>query len=196
MLSKVGSFLGAVGLLSSSMMPASGNREFHDATTTAFLKETLHAVNTVRIRHHSAPVRLDDDLTRYAKSRVRSVSKGHRLSKGHRGLRTRTGEVLYWGSGASKHSGATDARYAVAQWYSEGAHYNFDSPGFSPWTGHFTQLVWKKSRRIGAARAVGGRPGHYETYIAVEFENPGNIAGKFRQNVFPPSGHSHWPFHH
>ncbi|KAF8246153.1 PR-1-like protein [Wilcoxina mikolae CBS 423.85] len=33
----------------------------------------------------------------------------------------------------------------------ERKHYNFDAPGFSPATGHFTQMVWKDTQKLGCA---------------------------------------------
>ncbi|MFJ8795787.1 CAP domain-containing protein [Streptomyces sp. NPDC102462] len=158
---------------------------FCDATTDAFLRGMLRAVNSVRARHHAPPVRLHDGLTRYARSRVREVSRGTGPGGGDRGFRLRASEVLYWGSSDQRRSGAADAREAVEQWYTEAPEYDFDNPGFNPRAGHFTQLVWRESVLMGAARAVGGAPGKFETFIAVEFEHRGNVEGEFMRNVFP-----------
>ena len=35
--------------------------------------------------------------------------------------------------------------------------YNYDKPGFSPGTGHFTQVVWKSSTHVACAVAKGKR---------------------------------------
>ena len=48
--------------------------------------------------------------------------------------------------------------YTVGQeptdaWYNEVKQYNYNQPGFSMATGHFTQLVWKSSRRLGVGVA-------------------------------------------
>ncbi|MEU6610923.1 CAP domain-containing protein [Streptomyces shenzhenensis] len=162
--------------------------DFHDSTTGAFLKGMLRAVNSVRARHHAPPVRLHDGLTRYARSRVHGFCRGSGPGSGDKGFHVKTSEVLYWGSSGRRRSGAADAREAVDQWYTEAPEYDFDNPGFNPRAGHFTQLVWRRSALIGAARAVGGAPGKYETYIAVEFEHCGNIEGEFMHNVFPAAG--------
>ena len=34
-------------------------------------------------------------------------------------------------------------------WYNEVSNYNFNNPGFSSGTGHFTQVVWKNSKEFG-----------------------------------------------
>ncbi|MGW3953658.1 CAP domain-containing protein [Streptomyces sp. NPDC004752] len=168
------------------------HEDFHDSTTATFLRGILRAVNSVRARHHAPPVRLHDGLTRYAKSRVRDISRGSGPGGGHKGFHpVRTSEVLYWGSSTRRRSGVADAREAVDRWYTEAPEYDFDNPGFNPRAGHFTQLVWRRSALIGAARAVGGAPGKYETYITVEFENRGNIEGEFMHNVFPAARRAH-----
>ena len=45
---------------------------------------------------------------------------------------------------------------AVDMWYREMHDYHFEKPGFSPSTGHFTQVVWKGSTHIGIGRAIKG----------------------------------------
>ena len=42
---------------------------------------------------------------------------------------------------------------AVTNWYNEFEQYNFAQPGFSLATGHFTQVVWKASTKLGMGRA-------------------------------------------
>ncbi|WP_369228689.1 CAP domain-containing protein (plasmid) [Streptomyces sp. R39] len=161
--------------------------DFHDATTGSFLGGMLRAVNSVRARHHAPPVRLHEELNRYARSRMREISPGRQPVRSGKGLRLKTSEVLYWGSSSRRRSGAADACEAVDQWYAEAPEYDFDNPGFNPRASHFTQLVWRRSVLMGAARAVGGAPGKYETFIAVEFEHCGNVEGEFLRNVFPPA---------
>ncbi|PFH57589.1 hypothetical protein XA68_14811 [Ophiocordyceps unilateralis] len=41
---------------------------------------------------------------------------------------------------------------SVAAWGNEGVQYDYGHPGYSPATGHFTQLVWKSTTDIGCAR--------------------------------------------
>jgi len=75
--------------------------------------------------------------------------------------------------------------WAVKAWYDEESKYNYASPGFSGATGHFTQVVWKGSARLGCAirqcaTMAGGRPA---SFISCHYSPPGNYQGQFPQNV-------------
>lgn len=55
------------------------------------------------------------------------------------------GENLFMSTGI----GTKIHELAVKSWYDEIQNYNFNRPGFSPNTGHFTQVVWKTSKELG-----------------------------------------------
>ena len=63
--------------------------------------------------------------------------------------------------------------------YSEVCQYNFNNPGWSYDTGHFTQVVWEKSVKLGIGKAVSGRC----TYVVGRYSSRGNIIGDFKNNV-------------
>ena len=46
---------------------------------------------------------------------------------------------------------------ATISWYNElfDPGYDFDEPGFSKGTGHFTQVVWNGSRKLGMGHGQG-----------------------------------------
>ncbi|MCK2221338.1 CAP family protein [Actinomadura sp. ATCC 31491] len=153
-----------------------------DATTDSFLSEALSEANAYRAKHHAPPLTMDAKLVEYAKSRAASRSEYEKLSAGHDGLRDGTGENIYWGAGsAGQPKTAADA---VTSWYNEITNYNWDDPpGDFARTGHFSQLVWKGTTRVGAARVAGQGTDYYETYIVFVFEPPGNYEGQYRENV-------------
>ncbi|UBU13065.1 CAP family protein [Nonomuraea gerenzanensis] len=153
-----------------------------DSTTDAFVAEALAAANAYRDKHHAPPLTVDPELTEYAKSRAASRSEFKELDAGHTGLRDQTGENIYWGvetEAPAKGSAAVD------EWYGEVKYYDFNKAEFTPQSGHFTQLVWKASTKVGIGRVSGQTSEGLETYIVFVFEPRGNMKGSFAANVLP-----------
>ncbi|CAB4024581.1 Golgi-associated plant pathogenesis-related 1-like [Paramuricea clavata] len=88
------------------------------------------------------------------------------------------GENLYGSSGDSQQS----CRYATTAFYNEVKDYDFDNPGFTKGTGHFTQVVWVKSTEFGVAKAEKNSGG---TILVFRYSPPGNYLGQFPENVKP-----------
>ena len=88
------------------------------------------------------------------------------------------------GQNLAYYSGGTlTAQHTAGMWYSEIQKYNFNRPGFSSETGHFTQMVWASTTEIGIGRAVKGQT----TFVVANYLPPGNVQGRFEQNVKQPS---------
>ena len=187
-MNKLGLLAVSAALVAVAAVSAPSRPALPDATTAHFLDEALRAVNVVRARHHAPPLVRDSQLTADAVARAKDISRWEGLTGGRTSPYPDTAENLYWsGSSTADRSTAQDA---VASWYSEIKHYDFNRPGGSPRTGRFTQLVWKGTTRLGAARVAGQGKQWYETYIVFVFRRPGNISGHFRENVLPPSSAS------
>jgi glioma pathogenesis-related protein 2 len=152
-----------------------------DATTPQFQAEALAEANAFRAKHHAPPLVMEPELNDYAKARASSRSEQEQLKAGHTGLRAQTGENIYWGGGSEALPGSE----AVKSWYEEISAYDFAAAQFSPSAGHFTQLVWKGSTKVGIGRAAGQGSEFFETYIVFVFEERGNIQGDFADNVLP-----------
>ncbi len=103
----------------------------------------------------------------------------------HSNPQGRYGENLYAGTGNVGFQDALDA------WMEEASKYDYNHPGFSMETGHFTQVVWKNSRQIavGIASCPAGtvfpQP---STLIVARFTPPGNVEGRYPENVGRPVG--------
>lgn len=71
--------------------------------------------------------------------------------------------------------------FATKKWYDEVSEpgYNFDKPGLkaNPKTGHFTQVVWKGSTKLGCG--ISG------PVVVCRYCEPGNRLGQETVNVFP-----------
>lgn len=68
-------------------------------------------------------------------------------------------------------------------WYSEISNYNFNVPSSLINTGHFTQIVWKDTKKLGIGLAF-AREGR-KVYVVAQYNPPGNYPRAFRTNVFP-----------
>ena len=70
--------------------------------------------------------------------------------------------------------------------YDEVCEYNFDQPKAVPSTGHFTEIVWSGSRKLGVGYAVGKNakfPGYECVYVVGRYKPAGNIIGGQRLKV-------------
>lgn len=70
---------------------------------------------------------------------------------------------------------------AVDDWYQEIEKYDFQKPGFNMSTGHFSQLIWKGSQKLGIAYAQKNG----DVYVVANYDPPGNYHGQFNDNVLP-----------
>ncbi|WIA32961.1 hypothetical protein OEZ86_006126 [Tetradesmus obliquus] len=85
---------------------------------------------------------------------------------------------------------------AVDGWYSEVTNCNFAQPEgcFNSGAGHLTQLIWKGSNLLGCAavkcNSLQGLSDWTEggTIVVCRYNPPGNVWGKFTENIFPRSG--------
>jgi hypothetical protein len=68
-------------------------------------------------------------------------------------------------------------------WYNEVKDYNFFKPGFAGNTGHFTQLVWKASSKVGHGLGAFKKDGFVHLYGVANYSPPGNYMSKFPDNV-------------
>lgn len=79
---------------------------------------------------------------------------------------------------------------AVNDWMSEAPDYDYNHPGFSEGTGHFTQVVWKSTTQVACAVAscpAGTIFSDYASqYVICRYTPPGNYDGEFAQNVGRP----------
>ncbi|CAD7077045.1 unnamed protein product [Hermetia illucens] len=139
-----------------------------------FENECLAEHNRLRARHGCPPLQLNYGLCRFAGEWAQYLADHNEFR--HR-PNNQFGENLYWASGSN-----VTGEDVVDNWYNEIKFYDFDHPGFSEKTGHFTQVVWKSSRRLGVAIARRGS----STWVVANYDPPGNYSGQFKDNVPRP----------
>jgi glioma pathogenesis-related protein 2 len=113
-----------------------------------FHKEILNVHNAYRSEHGCPPLKLDRKLSRFAQSWASRLAEQRAME--HR-PNNEYGENLYMKGGQPPP--VVDGRMPVAAWYGEIRHYTFGVGGFSPQTGHFTQVVWKETTKLGVGVA-------------------------------------------
>ncbi|XP_068929684.1 peptidase inhibitor 16 [Petaurus breviceps papuanus] len=115
----------------------------------------------------------DEDLAAFAKAYASKCVWGHNKDRGRRG------ENLF-----AITEGEMDLQLAVEQWYNEHEHYNLSNATCAEgqMCGHYTQVVWAKTERIGCGSQFCEKlEGVMETNIHVlvcNYEPPGNVKGQ------------------
>lgn len=142
-----------------------------DSNLSDFAKSMLNEHNIKRALHQDTnPLTWSDELAQYAQNYANNYDcSGNLVHSGGP-----YGENLAIGYSPV---GSVDA------WYDEIKDYNYANPGFSESTGHFTQVVWKSSTKVGCAvKSCGGVWGDY---VICSYDPAGNFLGEFAQNVAP-----------
>lgn len=139
----------------------------------AFQQDALSAHNQYRAIHDAAGLEWDNSLAEYAYKHASQCIFEH----------------SHGPYGENLAAGYRSTEAAIKAWYDEEKLYSYTNPQFSKATGHFTQLVWKSTRKVGCAvvscNGLHGTPGKY---VACEYSPAGNIInpGYFSKNVTPP----------
>ncbi|XP_021893181.1 pathogenesis-related protein PR-1-like [Carica papaya] len=154
------------------LLPGANAATTTTSTATSYLSQRnqfLGPQNAARYALKMRPLAWDAKLAYYAQQYAnrRRYDCALRHSDGP------YGENIFWGSG----TGWTPAEAATAwvaekKWYS---HWSNSCAGGQQ-CGHYTQIVWSKTRRIGCARVtcVGGRG----VFMTCNYDPPGNYIGE------------------
>lgn len=135
----------------------------------------VEAHDTRRAAHCAGPLAWSDELARHAQDWADHLaSSGCRLEHSSDGY----GENLAAGT-----AGTLSPEDVAEMWYREQARYDFGSGGFSMETGHFTQLVWVGTERIGCGVS---QCNGLDVWVC-NYDPPGNYEGEYASNVLPTS---------
>lgn len=141
----------------------------HNELYISIAKQFLDPQNAARAAVRMPALVWDDKLAYYAQQ----YANQRRFDCALRHSNGPYGENIFWGSG----NGWTPSQ-AVAAWVAEKKWYNYWSNSCSgnQECGHYTQIVWRKTRRIGCARVTcfGGRG----VFMTCNYDPPGNYIGE------------------
>ncbi|KAJ4873520.1 hypothetical protein Rs2_08837 [Raphanus sativus] len=133
-------------------------------------QDFLDAHNQARAEVGVGPLRWDNQVAAYARNHAnqrKSVGCSMKHSSGGT-----YGENIAWSSGDM--SGVE----AVDMWVKEQKDYNYDFNTCAPneVCGHYTQVVWRNSVKLGCAKV---RCNNGNTFITCNYDPPGNWNGQW-----------------
>ncbi|KAI1283027.1 Protein PRY1 [Halotydeus destructor] len=149
-----------------------------DATTAKFQQQCLVAHNGYRKTHSSPALVVDSELVAFATKRAQTMAANSVMKHDAQGR----GENLHmaWSSAGPS---PVNCSAVVKAWYDEITLYDFKNVKASEANfgkvGHFTQVVWKGTTKVGCGQAMsqGG------TFTCCNYMGPGNYLGQFEKNV-------------
>jgi uncharacterized protein YkwD len=142
-------------------------------SATTIAQRFVDAHNRVRAKHCAPPLAWSAELAAVAQTWANTLrDKGCRF--GHSG--GTFGENLAAGT-----EGVLDPEATVKMWYDEIEKYRFPDGGFSMQTGHFTQVVWRGTTRVGCGHVT--CKGN-DIWVC-NYDPAGNWDGQYADNVRP-----------
>jgi uncharacterized protein YkwD len=128
------------------------------------------AHNAVRSAHGVADIAWDNDLAAIAQNWADGCQWGHNAGRSDN-YPDYVGENIYGSSNVPSGAAVTQA------WASEEADYNYDNNTCSAVCGHYTQIVWAKSTKLGCAIASCPN-GQVQNFVVCNYAPGGNFNGE------------------
>ncbi|KAG9259012.1 CAP domain-containing protein [Emericellopsis atlantica] len=168
-----------------------------EPSTDSYEGVMLKQHNVHRSNHSAPALSWDSTLAGYAKTIAEGCVFAHDMNQGSGGYGQ---NLASWGTTDSmdglKNKMAASA--VTEQWYNGEVNawtfYGMDNPpSNSPLTawGHFTQVVWKSTTKVGCytASCPAGTVLQYPSlYTVCNYDPPGNYGGEYADNVLKPLG--------
>ena len=135
-------------------------------TSADFIREMLDAHNDVRCRVEIPPLQWSGELAAYSKKWADSLIATNRTS--HNSHSPYGENILATGLGSTPSS-------VVAEWAAESLNYTYITNSCDGDCGHYTQLVWRSTRKVGCAMAHNKRR---EVWVC-SYDPAGNFRGEW-----------------
>ncbi|TGZ83801.1 PR-1-like protein [Ascodesmis nigricans] len=151
-----------------------------------FAQTALDMHNKYRRKHSANDLVWDEGLA--ATAMKWATTNGCKMQHSDRSFRNNAGENLY-AKGGKKSSDLVDGTNVdpsegITGWYNEWKSYTGDY-SVSDGVGHFTQVVWKATTKLGCAMPICNMPGLGSNtgFLVCHYSVAGNMMGQFSQNV-------------
>lgn len=168
-----------------------------DIPLTDFKQAVLDHHNIHRANHSAPALVWDETLAGYAENTANGCVFAHDMNQGGGGYGQ---NLATWGTtGAMADLRIKSAAMGITnQWYNDemvnwGSYGAENPPSSQPLGdfGHFTQVVWKSSTKVGCATVqcpAGSVLSFPAWYTVCNYNPPGNFGGRYGENVLPPTG--------
>lgn len=125
------------------------------------------------------PLKYDEKLSKIAQKYAKKLIESGKFQHSDNKYKSRQiGENLAKWKGKKL---TFDVAKVVNGWYDEVNKYDFETGSYKRGAGHFTQLVWKNTRRIGIGYVKVGNT----AIVVCNYYPAGNVDGEFLKNVSP-----------
>ncbi|CAF0885311.1 unnamed protein product [Rotaria sp. Silwood1] len=153
--------------------------ESTNAPTPDWKQEALDKHNEYRALHGVEPLELDEELCARAQEYAESSVKGNALVHSSDDV----GENMFSKGSSESLMTAPLGKMATEDWYNEIKDHDYDNPNLDV-TGHFTQVIWKSSTRLGIGVAFdnNGR----KAVVVAQYTPNGNLPSAVAENVPRP----------
>ncbi|CAF1308836.1 unnamed protein product [Adineta ricciae] len=153
-------------------------------TLDTYRQQALDTHNSFRSAHGAPNLVLDSDLNDIAQKYAEKLAQTRVFEHSGNTLNGNAiGENIYEITGLSQPMYAKGSDPSTS-WYNEIKGYDFSNPGFGEYTGHFTQVVWIGTQRLGIGRAL--TSDNATLYTVANYYPPGNVQGGYVTNVLKP----------
>ena len=138
-------------------------------------EKALNIHNEYRKKHNARILDLSLELSGKAKKRILQLEKGLvNINSELDDKDNEFGENLYIST-----KNDFNIEKVCEIWYNEKNKYNFDLNTYQKGTGHFTQMIWKETQKIG----FGYLNNNGKIYFLALYSPAGNELFKFKENV-------------
>jgi len=142
-------------------------------------QEVLDYVNMYRAKHNAPAIEYDDEIATFSQGWAKYLTQTGLFQ--HSNNRD-YGENLAYFKGYGNNVMEL-IKKSIDLWYEEIKLYDYNNPGFSSETGHFTCLIWKEQTKMGIGYAY--NPITDVVNVSQNVSPPCNWMGKFEENVLP-----------